>query len=106
MGMLPETMWWMRPVDFWRMYRWHIKKIAIEAQKTTMLLTFGKLDDVDKINDLYQSMFYMLLGQPKPEVKHKGMIETYGEEYVTDLIKRAAQLTGIELPEDYKPVLG
>lgn len=105
MGMMPDVMWWMRPVDFWRMYRHYYKKIIIEARKMAINLSFGKLEDPEDINDLYEDLFYMLAGQPKPEKKKTTITEDWGEENLTSFLKEVNNLVGNEISEDYKPIL-
>lgn len=105
MGMMPDVMWWMRPVDFWRLYKHHYKKISIEARKMAISLSFGKLDDAEDINDLYEDLFYMLSGNEKPVKNKKTITEEWGEERLNNFLKEVNSHIGNDVGEDYNPIL-
>lgn len=99
MGMLPETMWWMRPQDFWRLYKHHLKKQLNEARKTAIYVGYGKLNG-DEINDLAQDLFYYF----SPTIKRKiepetSIIEDMGQEDFDKWMKKIHDHIG----EEYTP---
>jgi hypothetical protein len=62
MGMLPDVMWDLRPVDFWRLYNAHKKR---ERQKIRMLslqmISNSSADDAAQAEiDLYQDLWRIL----------------------------------------------
>lgn len=98
MGMHPDIMWEMRPVDFWRMWRVHEKKTRAKALEITYMISFGKLEDSEDFLHLYKNIWHELNEVPMIEEKRISMVEELGEEGIKRNSEEVYKHLGITPP--------